>query len=463
MNLSASIQQIDVLKKEADDLQPINPDFEQKFWNKYRLEFNYNSNHIEGNTLTYGHTQLLLMFDKVGSDAYSLRELEEMKAHDVALRLVKEAALDPEHILTEKFIREINQTILVRPYYKDAETSDGQSTKRLIEPGKYKTHPNHVRLENGETFYYASVEETPALMGDFIEWIRSEEKSKELHPIHFASLVHYRFVRIHPFDDSNGRTSRLLMNYYLLRNGYAPVVIESNDKKSYLTALNKADAGDIESFINYIIACSNRWQEIYLMAKKGEDIQEKNDYKKEIELLKKELKNINDRIEKTLNEKVFNTVIEKTIFPLLSAIITELNPFDDLYLESNIRIEFSDSLTTTGNAKYWDINPTDIKSLYSILEDIKNGFMYLPPIKLDFIYRHKRIRKASNLDDHYQTHFAIEFDRFKFSISSYPKEKLWKLSLLYHETLDEETIKDISSVCAKNELEFIKNQLLSIK
>ncbi|MBK8088659.1 MAG: hypothetical protein IPK31_12305 [Chitinophagaceae bacterium] len=120
MNLSASIQQIDVLKKEADDLQPINPDFEQKFWNKYRLEFNYNSNHIEGNTLTYGHTQLLLMFDKVGSDAYSLRELEEMKAHDVALRLVKEAALDPEHILTEKFIREINQTILVRPYYKDA-------------------------------------------------------------------------------------------------------------------------------------------------------------------------------------------------------------------------------------------------------------------------------------------------------------------------------------------------------
>lgn len=463
MKSSTTIQQIDGLKKEADTLQPVNPDFEQKFWNKYRLEFNYNSNHIEGNTLTYGHTELLLMFDKVGSDNYSLRELEEMKAHDVALRLVIEAALDPEHVLSEKFIREINQIILVRPFYKEAETNDGQSTKRLIEPGKYKTQPNHVRLENGEVFNYASVEETPAQMGDLIEWIRKEENTNELHPVQLATLVHYRFVRIHPFDDSNGRTSRLLLNYYLMRKGYAPIVIESSDKKNYLTALNRADTGDLESLIQYVAACSNRWQKIYLSAVKGEDIEEKNDYKKKIELLKKQLKSTDDRIEQTLNAKSFNIAIEKTISPLLFAIVSELNSFDEFYIDSNIRMEFKDTLTSKGNSKIWDIDPKDHDSLKGAFEDIKSGFMNLPPIHLDFIYQHKHIRKATNLNDSYQTHFAIDFDKYKISIASAPKEKTWAIPLLYHDFLSESSINEISSTCAKNELEFIEQKLLHVK
>ena len=80
----------------------------KSFWDKYRLEFNYNSNHIEGNTLTYEHTQLLLLFDKVVAD-YSLRELEEMKAHDVAVKMINDTAFENTHLLTEKFIKEINE------------------------------------------------------------------------------------------------------------------------------------------------------------------------------------------------------------------------------------------------------------------------------------------------------------------------------------------------------------------
>jgi Fic family protein len=334
MSLPSTIQQIDALKKEADALQPVNPEFEQKFWNKYRLEFNYNSNHIEGNTLTYGHTQLLLMFDKVGSDSYSLRELEEMKAHDAALKLVKEAALEPNHVLTEKFIKEINQIILVRPYYKEAETFDGQPTRRLIEPGQYKKFPNNVRLENGEIFHYASVEETPAQMGDLIDWIRKEEESKELHPVQLAALVHYRFVRIHPFDDSNGRTSRLLMNYYLMRYGYAPVVIESSDKKNYLAALNRADTGDMDFFINYVSIQSLRWQQFYSKAARGESIEEDQDIFKEIELLKNKI-DYSNYTAKTFSSEALNKIYFDTLLPFLTKVFDKFSTLDNHFLRKD--------------------------------------------------------------------------------------------------------------------------------
>ena len=190
MEMSATLQQIDALKEEASQLHPAKPEFEKAFWDKFRLEFNYNSNSLEGNTLTYGHTELLLLFDKVGSDDYSLRELEEMKAHDVAMKMIREAALDPSHELTEKFIREINEVILVRPFYKEAITPDGQPTRRLIAPGMYKKEPNSVRLENGEIFNYTPPEETPSQMGDLLQWLRIEGEKKEFHPVQIAALFH---------------------------------------------------------------------------------------------------------------------------------------------------------------------------------------------------------------------------------------------------------------------------------
>ena len=221
-------QTIEKLATELKNLQPMKTEYRQKLEKKFRLEFNYNSNHIEGNTLTYGETELLLIFDKTTGN-HELREYEEMKAHDVAFEMMKDWAADKERPFNETSIKNLHKVLLVIPFWKEAITPDGQSTRHLIEVGDYKRHPNSVRLQNGEIFHYASPGETPIQMGEMMEWYKNEEKA--IHPVTLAAILHYRFVRIHPFDDGNGRISRLLMNYVFLKHDLPPVIIKSADKK----------------------------------------------------------------------------------------------------------------------------------------------------------------------------------------------------------------------------------------
>jgi Fic family protein len=284
--MEATIQIIDKLAATLSELQPLKPEYQKRLDKKIRLEFNYNSNHIEGNTLTYNETELLLIFDKTTGN-HELREYEEMKSHDVAFEMVKEWAADKERPLTEMALKNLHQVLLVRPFWKEAITADGQSTRRLIKVGTYKEHPNSVRLQNGEMFHYASPEDTPIQMRELIEWFRGEEEKGELHPVALAALLHYRFVRIHPFDDGNGRLSRLLMNYVLLKNNLLPVVIKTTDKKNYLFALNQADAADLNAFIRYIATQAVWSLELSIKAAKGETLEEADDLQKEIAIWKR--------------------------------------------------------------------------------------------------------------------------------------------------------------------------------
>lgn len=111
------ISKIENLAKELNALKPIKQEWQKKLDLKFRLEFNYNSNHMEGNTLTYSETELLLIFDQTKGN-HTLRELEEMKAHDVALKLVKEWAEERERPLTEANIKNLNQIILVDSFWR---------------------------------------------------------------------------------------------------------------------------------------------------------------------------------------------------------------------------------------------------------------------------------------------------------------------------------------------------------
>src|SRR4030095_11207546 len=97
------------------------------------------------------------------------RDYEEMKASDVALEMIEQLSDDKEHPLTESFIKNLNEVLLVKPYWKDAVTPDGQSTRKKITIGDYKKQPNSVILSNGEIFEYASPAETPQLMTELID------------------------------------------------------------------------------------------------------------------------------------------------------------------------------------------------------------------------------------------------------------------------------------------------------
>lgn len=266
---------------------------------KFMLEFNYNSNHIEGNTLTYGQTEFLLLFGKV-TDIANMKDLEDMKASNVALEMMKEEAKS-NRPLTETFIRQLHKTLLREDYMVYREKG-GITTSYTVHAGCYKTRPNSVITKSGEMFEYASPEETPALMADLVEWYNHEEKDEKRSASELVSLFHYRYIRIHPFEDGNGRIARLLVNFILLRKNYPMIVIKSADKENYLNALSTCDGfvgtspseganaeiADIKPFVAYIEKCITRALTICIRAAKGESIEEDEDFIKELRILERQ-------------------------------------------------------------------------------------------------------------------------------------------------------------------------------
>ncbi len=207
---------------------------------RFTVDFNYNSNHIEGNTLTYGQTELLLLFGKVSGMA-EFRDYEEMKASNVGLKMMSIEALETQQPLTQNFIRTLHHTLLREDYTVYRNLPGGMQTSYTVHAGQYKTRPNSVITRYGDRFEYASPEETPALMTDLVDWYNKAEAEGKLSPVELAVLFHYRYIRIHPFEDGNGRIARLLVNYILTKHDYPMIVVRSRLKNEYLEALHAAD------------------------------------------------------------------------------------------------------------------------------------------------------------------------------------------------------------------------------
>ena len=337
------MNKIESLFKEWQSLQPVKEEYQQRLDQKFMLEFNYNSNHIEGSTLTYGQTEMLLMFGKVVDEA-NMKDLEEMKASNVGLKMVKEMALDKEQPLTEYFIRTLHKTLLREDYTVYKQLPNGSTTSYIVHAGQYKTRPNSVITPTGERFEYASPEETPALMTDLIQWYNQAEKEGSMTPIELATLFHYRYIRIHPFEDGNGRISRLIMNYILYRHGFPMIVVKSKDKSNYLTALNKCDVAvgpvpsdgahaelsQIKPFVEYMSKCLERALEISIKGAKGESIEEADDWKKN---LKTKYRDRINKPERTVDAA--NKILKDGYIQLLKNIDKELSEFYSIFTSVN--------------------------------------------------------------------------------------------------------------------------------
>ena len=225
---------------EWNALQPLSDRDREMLSRRFTIDFNYNSNHIEGNTLTYGQTEILLMFGKIVGEA-DVRDVHEMTASNVGLKMMKEEALLKETPLTQHFIRTLHKTLLREDYTVYRTLPGGVQTSYVIHAGQYKTRPNSVITRYGDQFEYATPEETPALMSDLVDWYNDAERSGKFTPTELAAIFHYRYIRIHPFEDGNGRIARLMVNYILTRHDYPMIVVRSRKKKEYLEALHRTD------------------------------------------------------------------------------------------------------------------------------------------------------------------------------------------------------------------------------
>lgn len=439
MALEEKTAQITKLKEKLDSLPVIKLEDEKRLWEKIRLDWNYNSNSIEGNTLTYNETKLLLIFEEISGD-HAKREFDEMEAHDVAIHMVKEWAKDKVRDLTERDIRELNKIILVQPYWKDAITPDHQPTKRQIKVGEYKAQPNSVLLKSGETFEFTSPLETPLQMEALMKWYRDNEGE---HPLILASQFHYKFIRIHPFDDGNGRVVRLLVNYILMKKGYPPIIIRSDEKEKYLLALHKADSGDIAAFDEYMAEQLIRSLELTINATEGKDITEPGDFDKELQQIELKLKNEQAEVVKR-NPQLVANIYEKSIRPLTEALYEKLTKFNSLFAEFEITV-FKDGSGQSGDKQQHDISLNDYFSAQNARE-----------IYINYNWRAFN-RAAPNVFDAY-AELRVELDDFNYRINTDRSADKHMYKKLYSQQLTQQEINNIIDKTANKVLIDIKEQ-----
>ncbi|HKJ42835.1 MAG TPA: Fic family protein [Sunxiuqinia sp.] len=341
-------------KQQIDHLSPLSPEMEKRIMQKFRLDWNYNSTNIEGNSLTYGETKALILFGQT-AQAKPLRDHLEMTGHDEAIKAIEEV-VNQERLLSEKFIRELHQLILKEPYQVDGITADGQPAKKWVKVGQYKTSPNHVKTKTGEIFYFSTPEETLSKMSDLLQWYQEKQQSNDDHPIVFATEFHYRFVRIHPFDDGNGRLARLLMNFILMQKGYPPAIIKTEEKESHYNSLQQADSGQLEFFFDYVCKQVNQSLELMLKGAQGEEIDEPDDLDKKLQLLKKRLgEDTDSKVKVKRSPEAIKKVIEESIKPLLFALEKRLLDFDALSKDRGVQIMIQNR-KSTGRSFYDLIN-----------------------------------------------------------------------------------------------------------
>ena len=370
---------LDRLKADLDALRPLALEQEQRVLQKFRLEWNYNSNAIEGNSLTLGETRSLLLHGLTAAGK-PMRDHLDIKGHNEAVLWLEDFVRD-ERPLTEQFIRGMHEVLLGEAYQTAAQTPDGQPTRKTIQPGQYKSSPNNVLTATGEMFYFATPEETPARMTDLVDWYRQEDAAASLHPVALAAEFHYRFVRIHPFDDGNGRMSRLLMNLILLRHGYPMTVIKADDRNRYLAALSEADAGEFEPFLRFVIENVEASLQLMIRAAKGESIDEPDDLDKKLALLKKQVLSREDVVEMTWGLETQSRFFEELMIFWVSDLASQLERFNNLFLSSAIAFHF----WSTAENKYLDI--TKETSTSTTYEFAKSVLDEIQELKSEMLFR----------------------------------------------------------------------------
>lgn len=220
------------------------------FERAFEIEYTHNSTAIEGNTLTLIETKLVLE-DGISVGGKSLREIYEQVNHQKAYRYVKDC-IAKNLPLDEKIIKDIHAilmtNILVGGVYRNVD---------VYISGAQHTPPSPNEM-------YRQIKEFCA----DLTW-----KDRELNPIELAAWTHAEFVKIHPFPDGNGRTSRLIMNYQLMVNGFPAVSIAKENRLEYFNALEAyAVSGDLTPFADMVARlCEVQLDQYLSMIEQGQN------------------------------------------------------------------------------------------------------------------------------------------------------------------------------------------------
>lgn len=242
-----NLKNVDILKRKLDKRRPLDPAALKNLREVYRIEWTYNSNAIEGNTLSLLETKLVVEEGLTIGGKRFKEHLEAMN-HVEAIEFVEDIVNRKEE-LNERVLKQIHHIVLKNIDDKNA--------------GLYRKI--NVRISGSQHIppEYPLVQDR---MDELFNWY---EKNKQLHPLELAAIFHHQFVYIHPFADGNGRTARLLMNFILMSHGFPPAIVKATSESvlKYYTTLEQASVEkDKTPFINFIAGCVEESLENYLRA-----------------------------------------------------------------------------------------------------------------------------------------------------------------------------------------------------
>lgn len=239
--LEKQLERIHEKKRELDKKRPIPSYVLKSIKDSLSIEWTYNSNSIEGNTLTLQETKMVIK-DGFTIKGKSLREHFEVVNHQEAIEFVESLASN-EYVLNKLDILSIHHLVLQK-IEKDF-------------AGKYRT--SGVRI-SGANFVPPNALKVDEFVSELIDFANDSEVDILIR----SAIFHHRFVWIHPFFDGNGRTARLLLNLILMKSGFPPAIILKNDRKKYYDALNQANNQDYSKLVLLILQAVERTLDIYL-------------------------------------------------------------------------------------------------------------------------------------------------------------------------------------------------------
>lgn len=210
------------------DFKKYNEVAKKKYFSQFAIKFTYNSQAIEGSTLSLKDT--LFLIEQGISPVKKFEDIQNSKTHyDVFIEIMK---LNKD--LSYDLVLEFHKKLFEKTYGEIA--------------GKIRNHPVRVLGSKSIFSHQTKVEED---LKEFFNWY--DKNKTRIHPIRLASLVHLKFVSIHPFSDGNGRISRLIMNYVLNLHKYPLIDIDYIKRKSYYNALEKDQVNGFENyFVDFI-------------------------------------------------------------------------------------------------------------------------------------------------------------------------------------------------------------------
>ncbi len=234
---------IDNKKNKLDSLRPLSKELVKNLDDWFKIESTYNSNAIEGNTLTKQETTLVVE-KGITIGGKSIREHLEAKNLAFAIDYIKK--------FVGKKIQDINLKDFLNFHYLILKQIDDKNAGKLRKIA--------VKIAGSDSVLPEPIK-VPELMDDFIKWLHCTKE----HPVKIAADAHIKLVMIHPFVDGNGRSARLLMDLILMQSGFPPAIIKVEDKLAYIRSISKAEmSGDYSDYYQIIFNVVDKSLDLYL-------------------------------------------------------------------------------------------------------------------------------------------------------------------------------------------------------